>query len=79
MASYFEMAEGRMVHEKLRAAGGFVWDHRREGSQTISVHMNRGYAMTPELRAELKKHGKARPHLRLQPPRGVADGQGVGL
>ena len=59
MASYFEMAEGRMVHEKLRAAGGFVWDHRREGSQTISVHMNRGYAMTPELRAELKKHGKA--------------------
>ena len=59
MASYFEMAEGRMVHDKLRAAGGFVWDHRREGSQTISVHMNRGYAMTPELRAELKKHGKA--------------------
>ena len=59
MASYFEMAEGRLMHEQLRAAGGFCWDHRREGSQTISVHMNRGYAMTPELRAALKEHGKA--------------------
>ena len=48
---------GRMVHDRLLAEGGFCWDHRGECRETITVHMNKGRAMSAALRALLKRHG----------------------
>ncbi len=48
---------GRQVHDRLLAEGGFCWDHRSDGRETITVHMNKGRVMSAELRALLKRHG----------------------
>ena len=48
---------GRMVHERLLAEGGFCWDHRADGMEIISVHVNKGRVMSAELRKLLKRHG----------------------
>jgi hypothetical protein len=48
---------GAEVYRSLLAEGGFAWDHRAEGKQTISIHFNRGYSPSPALREMLRDFG----------------------
>jgi hypothetical protein len=49
---------GEEVHRRLLSEGGFTWDHRAEGKDTITVHFNKGCSPSPELRKMLNEFGQ---------------------